>query len=170
LTLRNISIKKDGGIELIAEKYYQNVRTISAPNPVMNIGMMSMPDNSRTINEYYYDEAVFFNIKPDGTLAWSQTMLKEQQTNDDAGIYSSIGVLEHKLGKVILFNDVNSRIPRLMTCYISSNSELSMKELQTSEEMNEWNWMPRSSKQLSKSEIVVPCIMKSYLCFLKISF
>ena len=170
LTLRNISIKKDGGIELIAEKYYQNVRTISAPNPVMNIGMMSMPDNSRTINEYYYDEAVFFNIKPDGTLAWSQTMLKEQQTNDDAGIYSSIGVLEHKLGKVILFNDVNSRQPRLMTCYISSNSELSMKELQTSEEMNEWNWMPRSSKQLSKSEIVVPCIMKSYLCFLKISF
>ncbi len=170
MTMRYSSVKKDGGIELIAEKYYQQVRTIASANPTMNIGMMSMPDNSRTINEFYYDEVLVFNIKPDGTLAWSQTMLKEQQTNDDAGIFSSIGVLEHRLGKVILFNDVNSKQPRLMTGYISSNSELSMKEIQTSEEMNEWNWMPRSSKQLSKSEIVIPCISKSYLCFLKISF
>jgi hypothetical protein len=97
-------------------------------------------------------------------------MLKDQETTDDDGIFSSVGVLEHHLGKVIFFNDVNSKQPRLMSCYLAKNAELSMKEMQTNELIDEWTWMPRSLKQISKSEIVMPCVMKNYLCFLKISY
>jgi hypothetical protein len=71
---------------------------------------------------------------------------------------------------VYLFNDVNSKTPRLMAGIINNNSEMTMKEVPTDVEMQDWNWMPRSAKQTSKAEIVMPCVMKSYLCFLKISF
>lgn len=168
--IRHLSVKTDGGIEVVAEKYFQSVRTITSMNPTFGIGMMSVQDNSRTINEYYYDELAIFNLKVDGSVAWSQVMLKEQLSNDDMGIYSSIGILEHKQGKVYLFNDVNSKTPRLMAGIINNNSEMTMKEIPTDVEMQDWNWMPRSAKQLSKAEIVLPCVMKSYLCFLKISF
>jgi len=168
--LRHLSIKSDGGVELSAEKYFQNTRTITSMNPSMSLGFVSMPDQTRTIQEYYYDEVAVFNLKPDGNLAWSQTMLKEQQSADDGGIYSSIGVMEHKAGKVYFFNDLNSRQARLMAGFIANNSDMVMRELPTTDEMNEWNWMPRSAKQISKREIVMPCTLKGYLCFLKISF
>lgn len=168
--VRNMIIKDDGGVEFVTEKYFQNIRTLTSMNPTMSIGVMSIPDQTRTINEYYYDEVVLFSLKPDGSLGWSQTLLKQQQTSDDAGIYSSFGILNYRLGRVYIFGDINTKQPRLMACYIANNSEMNIKELYTTSEMNEWNWMPRSLKQISKAEILMPCLSKNYLCFLKISY
>lgn len=168
--IRNVSLKDDGGIEIIAEKFQQNIRTIVTSSPMMMNGFVTSPATSRTVTDFSYSELVTFNLKADGAMVWSQTMLKDQETTDDDGIFSSVGVLEHHLGKVIFFNDVNSKQPRLMSCYIAKNAELSMKEMQTNELIDEWTWMPRSLKQISKSEIVMPCVMKNYLCFLKISY
>lgn len=168
--MRGLSIKTDGGVEILAEKYFQQVRTISSMNPTMSMGFMAVPDQTRIINEFYYDDVVVFNLKPDGNLGWSQTLLKEQQSSDDAGIYSSIGVLEHRAGKVVIFNDLNSRQSRLMAGFVAHTGDVVMRELPLSEEALAWNWMPRSARQVSKSEIVMPCTLKGYLCFLKIRF
>lgn len=59
---------------------------------------------------------------------------------------------------------------RVLASYISGTGELTVKELQTSEEIENWYGMPRSALQMSKSEIVMPCVSKNYLCFLKISY
>lgn len=168
--MRLLSIKTDGGAEILTEKYFQQVRTISSINPTMSMGFMTVPDQARTINEFFYDEVVVFNLKPDGNLGWSQTLLKEQQSSDDGGIYSSIGVLEHRAGKVVLFSDLNSRQSRLMAGFVAHTGDVVMRELPLGEEALEWNWMPRSARQVSKSEIVMPCTLKGYLCFLKIRF
>lgn len=168
--VRNMSIKSDGGVEFATEKYFQNVRTITSMNPTLTMGFMTVPDQTRVVNEFYYDEIVLFNLKPDGILGWSQTLLKQQQSSDDAGIYSSFGMLKNKRGNGYLFADINTKQPRLLMGYVANNSDLMIRELQTTEDMNEWNWMPRSAEQISKSEILVPCLLKNYLCFLKISY
>ncbi|MBL7766182.1 MAG: hypothetical protein JNJ58_08825 [Chitinophagaceae bacterium] len=170
MKVKGVSLKSDGGIEVVTEKYYQNVRTLTTASPTMGIGMMSMPDNTRTINEFNYDEIILFNIKPEGGIAWTQVILKEQMSTDDGGIYLSFGQLEHKLGKVFIFNDLNSSNKRLMASYVSMKGETSIKELQTNEQVDDWNLMPRSARQVSKSAIVMPCVMKNNLCFLKISY
>ena len=169
LQMRAISLKKEGGIELIAEKYSQIIRTISS-GPALTLGMNTMQETSRTVQEFNYDEVVIFNLKTDGTLDWSQTLLKDQQTQDDGGIYSSFGLLENKLGKVYIFNDMNTKNSRLMASYASSKGVLAMKEMQTTKEIDDWNVMPRSTKQISANEIMLPCISKNYLCFLLIGY
>lgn len=94
---------------MIAEKYSQIIRTISS-GPALYFRMNTMQETTRTVQEFNYDEVIIFNLKTDGTLDWSQALLKDQQTQDDGGIYSSFGLLENKLGKVYIFNDMNSKI------------------------------------------------------------
>ena len=169
LQMRAISLKKEGGIELIAEKFSQITRTISS-GPVLTLGMNTMQEITRTVQEYNYDEVIIFNLKTDGTLSWSQTLLKDQQTQDDGGIYSSFGLLENKLGKVYIFNDMNTKKSRLMACYANSNGVLSIKEIQTTKEIDDCNVIPRSTQQISANEVILPCISKNNLCFLLIGY
>lgn len=172
LKIRNMYLTKSGHIEIAAEKYTQIVRNITSPAPLMSSSYMmsSMSENTRTVHEYDYDEIVLFNLKPDGSLAWTQSILKDQTTTDDNGIFSSYGVLQHRLGNAYIFNDLNGKNSRLLAAYVSGNSELTVKELQTNSEIEDWNLMPRSAVQISSTEIVMPCVSKSYLCFLKISY
>lgn len=170
IKMRNIFIKSDGGLELVAEKYYQNIRTINSINPVLNSTFITGPDNARTVTEYYYDEIYLFNFKNEGSLTWSQTILKEQLSTDDGGIFSSFATLQYPIGNAYIFNDLSSKNTRLLSCYVTAGGELNMKELQTNEQTDDWNLMPRSGKQISKSEMLIPCVMKNYVCFLKLTF
>ena len=170
LRMRHLFLKSDGGVELVAEKYYQNIRTISSVNPIVSSSFMTGPDNARSVTEYYYDEVCVFNFKLDGSLNWSQTILKEQLSTDDGGIFSSFIPLRYNIGNVYIFNDLSSKATRLLASYLSSKGEMSMKEIQTSEQIDEWNLMPRSGKQISKSEVVIPCMLKNSVAFLKIKY
>lgn len=170
IKVRHLYVKNDGGIELVAEKYYQNIRTISSINPIVSSSFSMGPDNSRSVTEYYYDEVYIFNFKIEGALSWSQTILKEQLSTDDGGIFSSFIPLLYPLGNAYIFNDLSSKNTRLLACYVSSLGEMNMKEIQTNEQIDEWNLMPRSAKQISKSEMIIPCVVKNAVCFLKLNF
>lgn len=87
----------------------QSVTPISSTSFTLN----NQQEIARTVEDYSFDEIVMFHFKPDGSLAWNQTILKEQTTTDDKGIYSSFGIIEHALGKGLLFNDVSSNQNRL---------------------------------------------------------
>ncbi len=172
LKIRNVFLKKTGEIEIATEKTYQNTRNVGSIPPVISSSMLlsNMSENTRIVHEFSYDEIALFNLKTDGSMAWSQTILKDQTTMDDNGIYSSFGVLQHRLGNVFIFSDMSSKQHRLLACYVSANGELTVKELQSGEEVDDLNLMPRSAVQISKTEIVMPCVSKNYLCFLKISY
>lgn len=146
-------------------KYYQNIRTISSINPIVGNSFVSVPDNARTVTEYYYDEIYIFSFKNEGSLSWSQTILKEQLSTDDGGLFSSFTPLQHPLGNAFIFNDLSSKNTRLLACYVSSKGEMNMKEIQTNEQIDEWNLLPRSAMQISKSELLIPCMMKNNVCF-----
>jgi hypothetical protein len=171
LRIRHVFVRKDGGIEVVAEKTYQSTRSIGGAAPMISTSFMTgISEPLRTVQEYSYDEIVLFNVKSDGSMAWSQTILKDQTTLDDNGIYSSFGVLQHPMGHAFIFSDLTFRQNRLLVSYVSGNGEMAVKELQTTQEADKWNLMPRSAIQVSKSEIVMPCVTKNYLCFLNISY
>jgi hypothetical protein len=175
LKIRAITSLKNGSLEIAAEKTYKSTRTLSSISPSISGGvgismMNSSMDNSRTVTEYNYDEVSVFNINHQGKLNWSQNVLKSQVTTDDLGIFSSFGLLESKLGKVYIFNDVNRRSTALIAGYMSSKGAINVKQLPTTEDMESLEFLPRSSIQVSSNEIVMPCISKGSLCFLNIQF
>lgn len=170
LSIRQIFLKSNGGIELVAEKYYQNTRVINSINPMMGTNFMMANDNSRRVTEYNYNEVYLFNFKQDGSLLWSQTILKEQISTEDGGIYSSYYPLQYPLGNAFVFNDLSSQKSRLLVSYVSFKGELNMKQIQTTTEQDNWDLMPRSAIQISKSELVFPCIKKNQLSFIKLTF
>lgn len=173
MRLRRLNAKKDGGLEWVMEKYHQQVRTLNNMSPVVFGGgfmTTTLAERTRTVNEYYYSQIQLINLKPDGALHWVQTVLKDQQSTDDGGIFSSFGAVNHPLGNAYVFNELESRNNRMMVAYVNSESQLSIKEIQLDENAERWSAMPRSAKQTGPGELVMPCVMKNYLCFLKISF
>lgn len=172
LKIRKLLIRKGGELDVIAERSYQQTRTISSVAPTLSTSYIvpNMAESSRVVTEFYNDEIVIFDLKIDGSLAWSQTVVKEQVSSDDNAIYSSFGMLQHRSGNAFIFNDLSNRQNRLLVCYVSGNGEMNIKELQTNEAVEDWNLMPRSAVQVSKTEILMPCVMKGYLCLLKISY
>lgn len=170
LKIKHVSVTKDAGVEIVAERTYQTRRILSSANPMLSSSFMPLPDQTRTVIEFYYDELAIFNLKNDGTMPWNQVVLKDQMTTDDSGIYSSFGLLEYPLGKVYLFNDLGASSNRFIASYVSNSGNVNIKEVQTSDEIDDWSLLPRSGVQTSKSEIIIPAIKKNYLCFIKLSF
>lgn len=173
MRLRQLHAKKDGGLEFVLEKYSQQVRTLNNMSPVVFGGgfmTTTLQDHSRTVNEYYYNQIQLINLKADGSMQWIQTVLKDQQSTDDGGIFSSFGTIGHPLGHAYIFNELETRDNRMMVAYVNNDSRLSMKEIPLDEEARRWSAMPRSAKQLSAGELIMPCVLKNNLCFLKITF
>lgn len=169
--IKNLYVKNNGNIIVTCEKYYQNTRNINSVNPIVaGPFMTTMTDNSRIVNEFYYDEIFIFDIKPNGSLTWSQTVLKEQMTVDDGGIFSSFITLQYPKGLIMFFNDLSTRSIRLLANYINNDGVSSLKEIQTYDALENKNLMVRSGVQVSKTAMVIPCISKNQLSFLKLVY
>jgi hypothetical protein len=170
LKIKHLALVKNGGIEATLEKTFQNVRTINSFSSSMSMTLGVMMDNSRTVNEFYYNEIDVFHFDVTGKMKWSQTILKNQVTADDNGIFSSFGCHIYPIGKAYIFNDDNLRSNRLIGAYVSSTGQLNVKEIALTSEANSMNLLPRSLVQISSSEVIMPCLGKDYLRFLKIQF
>ena len=96
--LRDIIIKDDGGIVMIAEQFYIRVVTNTRTN---SNGITA----TTTSYHYYYNDIIVVNISADGTFKWTEKIAKKQHTVNDDGHYSSydVAVVGDKLH--FIFND-----------------------------------------------------------------
>ncbi|MEZ5046884.1 MAG: hypothetical protein R2831_07815 [Chitinophagaceae bacterium] len=170
LNIRNISIKNNASIEIIAERVYQNNRTISGYNPNLDINMMSMNQNVRNVSEYYFDDIFIFNIKPDFTISWTQNVMKEQLSIDDYGLYSSFCILENEKGKIFFFNDVNKHNERTFVSYVNSLGDYSMSEVPKTEALTRLNILTKAAKQLDKASLLFPAFNVNMLQFILVDY
>jgi|AntRauTorckE5430_2_1112549.scaffolds.fasta_scaffold04300_2 hypothetical protein len=97
--LRDIVLRKDGGVLLIGELS----RTFERNGA--NVTRNFYDGNGRFSVDYYYDEIFVLSIHPDGKLHWSTVMHKKQYSQDDDGIYSSFFVFKTASSLRFLFND-----------------------------------------------------------------
>ena len=97
--LRDIVLRKDGGVLLIGELS----RTFERNGA--NVTRNFYDANGRFSVDYYFDEIFVLSIHPDGKLHWSTVMHKKQYSQDDDGIYSSFFVFKTASSLRFLFND-----------------------------------------------------------------
>ncbi|MEZ5015308.1 MAG: hypothetical protein R2794_13555, partial [Chitinophagales bacterium] len=92
--LRNLVVREDGSLVMVAEKYYVVVHeTRDAQGRV-----------SRTYT-YYYLDLLIVDVDPNLQIKWMKALPKRQVTNNDNGYYSSVALLVGPENIFILFND-----------------------------------------------------------------
>lgn len=174
LVVRDFYLRADRGYELVAEKHYVETKVINSMPGLMTtgIGRMSNSNGARTIEEEeHHNEVHVFSINPDGSLQWSQTMLKEQTTLGTKSAFASYGLLRHRLGNVFLFNDYSGRNTRLLGGYVSNKGELTLRQMQEGVDLfANKNVIIRYAEQVSKNAVVAPVVSRGRLSFVKIAF
>jgi hypothetical protein len=96
--IRQLVMRQDGGIILIAERYHEIQRGTAASRGFWHDGM-------RMIVDYFYDDIFVIGMFPDGSAHWKTVLHKKQFSQDDEGTFSSFFLFRQPEKLHFLFND-----------------------------------------------------------------
>lgn len=105
--LDDLILRSDGGAILVAEQFF--VQEYTAPqtwNPAFGVGVGRWNNNNFQRDFiYHYNDIIVVNIRPDGSIQWSQRIPKQQRTTNDGGYFSSyaMSIVRDKL--YFVYND-----------------------------------------------------------------
>lgn len=91
---RDLHQLDDGSLVVVAEQYYIYQQTTNDSR-----GMI------QTVNHYYYDDALIYQISPLGDFNWIVSIPKEQHSTNDYGYYSSLESVISNGKCLVFFND-----------------------------------------------------------------
>ncbi len=137
-------LRKDGGAAIVAESF--NITSRSYWDYYMQTWVYHY--------YYHYGNIIALSINPDGSLLWSNSIQKDQNSSDDGGYYSSY-----------FSAIINGKILNIYNKYISDNSSVLMTsvngvgEQQTIilfEESLNASVIPHSAKQVDEDTILIP--------------
>ena len=187
--IRDVILKKDGGFILTAEDYY----TQSRSNPwnrydylygypsfspyyynyysPYSYGYYGRPGyfyNSNSQSRYYYNNVLILNLDNTGTLEWSNVIHKSQFDDADDNYLSYAIVLAG--GQLhFLFNELERRTQLINDQSVSASGKITRNPPLRSLDRG-YEFMPRYAKQVSATQIIVPCTYRNYICFAKIEY
>lgn len=96
--LRELLLRQDGGIVLVAERYHEVQRGSAAGRGFFRDGM-------RMIVDYYYDDVFVLAFQPNGQMQWKSALHKKQYSQDDEGTFSSYFLMRNADRMRFFFND-----------------------------------------------------------------
>ncbi len=184
--IRQVVVKRDGGFILTAEDFSSQTRGY---NDTYNRWDYLNNPNSLYSNSYYYnpyygyyrprnsyfnqsvryyaENIVVFSISKEGKNEWSKVIQKDQFDDDDDNFLSfstmNSGGEIHYLFNGDKKNQIISDQSLLPDGTIKRNPTLKSRE-------KGYAFMPRLSKQVGASQIIVPCTYRGFICFAKIDF
>lgn len=183
--IRNIIVKRDGGFLMDAEAFYTTSRSGNWNRWDYMYGspFMSPLDyyyyspyynnwwrrgNSNQAVRYHADNMIIFSFDKNGKLDWSNVVRKGQY-DDDSDDRISYQVMNTGGQLHFLFN-MQERKNLLLNDYSLSpdgqiNRNPTLKNLDQGHE-----FMPKYGKQVSATQLIVPCFYRNYICFAKIDF
>lgn len=91
---RDVHQLDDGSLVVVAEQYYVYLQTTNDSR-----GMV------QTVYHYYYDDALIYQISPQGDFNWISSIPKEQHSTNDFGYYSSLKSIVSGGKCFVFFND-----------------------------------------------------------------
>jgi hypothetical protein len=185
--IRDIILKKDGGFILSAEDYYTQSRSSPwnrydylygypsfspyyynyfSPYSYGYYGNRFFNNNSQV--RYYYNNVLILNLDKTGKLEWSNVIHKSQFDDADDNFLSYAIMLTG--GELhFLFNELERRNQLINDQSVSASGQVTrnppLKALDRG-----YTFMPRFAKQVSATQIIVPCIYRNYVCFAKIEY
>lgn len=96
--LRELILRQDGGIILVAERFHEVQRGAAAGRGFFRDGM-------RMIVDYYYDDVFVVGFLPNGQAQWKTALHKKQYSQDDDGTFSSYFLMRNSDRMRFFFND-----------------------------------------------------------------
>lgn len=181
--IKQLIVKKNGGFLINMESYY--TRSRNEPWDRMNYLYGLSPygyyyyspfspwyyspywNNDNDVR-YYYNDVAMLSYDENGKLVWSNFIRKSQF---DDGTPSFLSYKLVNLGNELqfLFNVPYRRDFLLTAVSLQPNGKLA--KLPTLRGLDRgYKWMPRYGKQISARQVIVPCILRNYICFAKIDF
>jgi hypothetical protein len=97
-TVRELILRQDGGVVLVAERYREIQRGAAAGRGFFREGM-------RMVVDFFYDDMFAVGMHPDGQIHWNTVLHKKQYSQDDEGTFSSFMLLRNADKVRFLFND-----------------------------------------------------------------
>jgi len=141
-------MRDDAGFVLLAEKF-------SITKEVMN--------NYYTLNNTYvryfyrFSDVLIASFDMNNNIEWTKVIKKDQTTLNDEGYYSSFYVSSFSEKIVIIYNDISRSNWNLMYNSINPEGTINYSVLSNEGKIN-GNAIPKYSRQVSASEILVPVV------------
>jgi hypothetical protein len=192
---RSLLLKKDGGIIISAESYYDRGGRNANPgfnngindfrNPNFNNGntwqqdfytinnnsvYSYQPINSNSFNSvrYHADNIVVTCYNSNGTLNWSQVISKSQFEDATQNFISYQTFLIG--GQMLFFFNKNDQNNWLINVH-SISADGQVARLPTLKNLDKgYDFLLRLGKQVNNKTIIVPCKYRNYICFAKIEY
>ncbi len=182
--IRQVVAKKDGGFLLTAEDYSTQSRSINNswnrydylnnyyynPNsyyynpytgyyrPLSSFGNQSI--------RYYYANILIMSFDKTGQLQWNRVINKDQ-FDDDNDNFLSFSTFNSGAGIHFLFNDDKNKNQIIANHSITGAGQLTRNPTLKSQERG-YTFMPRLSKQIGASQLIIPCVYRGYICFARV--
>jgi len=183
--LRQVILKKDGGFLLTSENYYTQSRGNPWSRQDFLYGYSSLSSydyymyspsgywyrprgfyGSQT--RYYYNNIMVMEFDKQGQLVWSN-VLHKSQFDDETDNFLSYQIMNAGGELHFLFNELERRNQLISDQSIMPDGILKRNPTLRSLDKG-YQFMPRFAKQVSSKQIIVPCILRNYVCFAKIDY
>lgn len=186
--IRDIILRKDGGFILTAEDFYSQSRSNPWNRYDYLYGYPSFSPynyylyspysygyygrypyfNSRGQDRYYYNNILILNMDKEGTTDWASVINKTQYDDETDNFLSYVTMLSG--GQMhFLFNDLERRSLLLVDQSVSGLGKVTRNPPLKSLDRG-YQFMPRYGKQVSATQIIIPCTYRNYICFAKVEF
>lgn len=184
--IRDVILKKDGSFLLMAEDFYSQSRSnpwnrydylygypgYYSPyyyysSPYFNYyGNRYMYNNTQT--RYFYNNILVLSMDSTGKYDWTNVIHKSQYDDESDNFLSyALMITGGKLH--FLFNELSRRKQLLNDRTITGDGEVTRNPPLHNLDRG-YDFMPRYAKQVSASELIVPCMYRNYVTFAKIQF
>jgi hypothetical protein len=165
--VRQLIVRNDGGFILVSEDF--SITTRNTYSPGFGYYSMYYPTMQNAVREYHYGDILVMSYNGEGVREWHQFIRKEQYSQEDGGIFSSYALMNTGGTLGFMFNDFNTSRSRIQLATVDPEGKKDTRSL-AANKADDPDWLPRSGKQVSAREMVVPCLRKRQICFAKIMF
>jgi hypothetical protein len=165
LRLRDILLRKDGGLVVAVEEYRQVAHMSNLTNRGMNMGDVS----GRFVTDYYCDNIILTSFNPDGSVHWKKVLAKKQFSQGDQGLFSSFGVMKTPKEIRFLFND-DARLDTTTSEYVLKGDGSVDRHSMFNTTDQEILLRFRDGLQVASDEFLVPSEMRGRLRVVRLKY
>lgn len=188
--IKDIIVKKDGGFLLTAECEYSTTRGnnnnfsrwdylnngsnfgsggfYSFGSPSFSSSPWSRNGNFNNITRYFTDNIAIISVDTAVKMQWSN-VIRKSQFDDATDGFIGYGMFNAGNQLKFLFNQQEKRQSILNEQSITPEGQIIRSSTLKNLDLN-YEFMPRSAKQVASKQIIVPCMFRSFLCFAKIDY
>jgi hypothetical protein len=161
VVLREIVIRKDGGVLMIGERERIYQRNLSG-------GRFDML-GGRFVTDHYHDAIFAISYNPDGSLHWENVFHKKQYSQDDDGIYSSFFLLKTPASLRFLYNDEIRQENTVSEYVVSATGKFDRLSVMSTDKQK-LRLRFRDAVQISANELIVPSERRNRLKLVRITY